>query len=247
MGFNGARKHQKVEDPRWLYWADRLGFLVWEEMANAQQYSPVSAQRLLTEWQAVVTRDRNHPCIITWAPINESWGIRTTPDAEPEVDLLRRLYRLTRSLDRTRLVVSNDGWEHARSDLCTIHDYADPDHLRERYASASSSVRPLPDGRRIYCEGYKYQGEPILVTEFGGIAFSDSQPASWGYSAVSNETEFHDRYRDLIEALTHRRVICGFCYTQLTDVEQEINGLLRADRTSKVALSKIRVLTQVGQ
>jgi hypothetical protein len=108
-------------------------------------------------------------------------------------------------------------------------------------------VRPLADGRRIYCEGFEYQGEPILVTEFGGIALADSQPGSWGYSAVSNEAEFYHRYRDLIDALTNGQVVRGFCYTQLTDVEQEVNGLLRADRTPKIALWKIRELTRVGQ
>src|SRR5919201_2619350 len=121
MGFNGARKHQKVEDPRWLYWADRLGFLVWGEMANANLHSPDGEERLLREWAAAVERDRDHPCIVAWVPLNESWGV--PPEAAAQAAMQERLYRLTHSLDDTRPVVSNDGWEHATTDLCTLHDY----------------------------------------------------------------------------------------------------------------------------
>ncbi|MGI8909918.1 MAG: glycoside hydrolase family 2 protein, partial [Rubrobacteraceae bacterium] len=116
MGFNGARKHQKVEDPRWLYWADRLGFLVWGEMANAYQYSPDYVRRITSEWQEAVRRDYNHPCVVAWVPINESWGVPDLATDPAQREHLLALYHLTRSLDSTRPVVSNDGWEHARTD-----------------------------------------------------------------------------------------------------------------------------------
>ncbi|MDQ3864993.1 MAG: glycoside hydrolase family 2, partial [Actinomycetota bacterium] len=111
MGFNGARKHQKVEDPRWLFWADTLGFLVWGEMANAYQYSPGYVRRITEEWQAAIMRDYNHPCIVAWVPMNESWGVPNLATDRQQIEHLLTLYHLTRSIDPTRLVVSNDGWE----------------------------------------------------------------------------------------------------------------------------------------
>jgi beta-galactosidase/beta-glucuronidase len=240
MGFNGARKHQKVEDPRWLYWADALGFLVWGEMANAYQYSPDYVRRITGEWQEAVRRDYNHPCIVAWVPMNESWGVPELASDPSQVDHLLALYHLTRSLDRTRLVVSNDGWEHALTDLCTIHDYGDAQDLASRYATPESSVSACPARRSIYAQGHGYRGEPILITEFGGIAFSGE---GWGYSTVTDAEEFLGRYGSLIAALLGSEAIQGFCYTQLTDVEQEINGLLTYDRQPKVELARIREIT----
>jgi beta-galactosidase/beta-glucuronidase len=242
MGFNGARKHQKVEDPRWLYWADTLGLLVWGEMANAYQYSPDYVRRMTTEWQEALVRDYNHPCIVAWVPMNESWGV---PDLEREPaqsEHLLALYHLTRSLDGTRPVVSNDGWEHALTDLCTIHDYRDADALRENYETPESTVKAMPARRPVYVSGHAYRGEPILITEFGGIAFSTDE-AGWGYSTVSDAEEFLARYESLVGALLQSKAIQGFCYTQLTDVEQEVNGLLTYDRNSKVPLERIGQIT----
>jgi beta-galactosidase/beta-glucuronidase len=242
MGFNGIRKHQKVEDPRWLYWADTLGLLVWGEMANAYQYSIDYVRRITAEWQEAIGRDYNHPCIVAWVPMNESWGV---PDLEREphqVEHLLALYHLTRSIDGTRPVISNDGWEHALTDLCTIHDYRDADALRESYRTTESAVAASPALRPIYVAGYGYRDEPILITEFGGIAFSgDAQ--GWGYSTVAGAGEFLERYESMIEALLQSESVQGFCYTQLTDVEQEVNGLLTYDRRPKAPLEKIREIT----
>ena len=129
MGFNGARKHQKVEDPRYLYWADKLGFFVWGEMASAYQYSPAYAAKITREWIEVIERDYNHPSIICWVPLNESWGIINMEGDERQRHHATAMYYLTKSLDPTRLVISNDGWEHTISDLLTIHDY-DQDYER---------------------------------------------------------------------------------------------------------------------
>ena len=246
MGFNGARKHQKVEDPRWLYWADRLGFLVWGEAANAYQYSPDYVRRFTAEWQEALRRDYNHPCIVTWVPMNESWGVREIPTDPRQVEHLLAMYHLTRSLDGSRPVVSNDGWEHALTDLCAIHDYRNAAVLAERYQTPETSLAE-PERRPVYAPGHGYRGEPILITEFGGIAFKTADPESWGYRTVSNAEELLERYGALVHALLQSAVVQGFCYTQLTDVEQEINGLLTYDRRPKAPLARIREITTAKQ
>jgi beta-galactosidase/beta-glucuronidase len=245
MGFNGARKHQKIEDPRWLYWADTLGFLVWGEMANAYTYSAGYVRRITAEWQEAVRRDYNHPCIVAWVPMNESWGVPELASDPRQADHLLAMYHLTRSLDRSRLVVSNDGWEHALTDLCTIHDYGGAADLSSRYATPESSVSARPAGRPIYAPGHGYRGEPVLISEFGGIAFSGEE-GGWGYSTVADTEEFLQRYESLIAALLQSETIQGFCYTQLTDVEQEVNGLLTYERKPKTDPARIRKITTRG-
>ena len=242
MGFNGARKHQKVEDPRWLYWADILGFLVWGEMANAYGYSTDYVRRITAEWQEAVQRDYNHPCIVAWVPMNESWGVPNLESEPAQREHLLALYHLTRSLDGTRPVVSNDGWEHALTDLCAIHDYRGAAALAATYATPESSVAAAPANRRIYVPGYGYRDEPILVTEFGGIAFA-GEDEGWGYSTVADAEEFLEKYGAVVDALLACGPVRGFCYTQLTDVEQEVNGLLTYGREPKVDLARLRGIT----
>jgi beta-galactosidase/beta-glucuronidase len=242
MGFNGARKHQKVEDPRWLFWADTLGFLVWGEMANAYQYSPGYVRRITAEWQEAIVRDYNHPCIVAWVPMNESWGVPNLVTDRSQTEHLLALYHLTRSLDPTRPVVSNDGWEHAITDLCNIHDYREAAALARSYATPESAVAAEPANRHAYVPGYAYKGEPILITEFGGIAFSGDEQG-WGYTTVASSEEFLENYEALIVALLGCEPVRGFCYTQLTDVEQEVNGMLTYDRRPKADLTRIREIT----
>ncbi len=246
MGFNGARKHQKIEDPRWLYWADRLGFLVWGEMANAYHYSPDYLRRITAEWQEAVRRDYNHPCIVAWVPMNESWGVPELETDPRQVEHLLALYHLTRSLDRSRPVVSNDGWEHAKTDLCTIHDYRDAETLGRIYETVESAIAHT-ERRPVYAPGYGYRGEPVLITEFGGIAFASADPGSWGYRIVSDAEGLLERYGSLIAALLRSDFVRGFCYTQLTDVEQEVNGLLTYDRRPKADLARIREITTASE
>ncbi|WP_338842111.1 sugar-binding domain-containing protein [Paenibacillus glucanolyticus] len=241
MGFNGVRKHQKSEDPRFLYWCDRLGLLLWSEAANAYEYSEAYVRRFTAEWQEIMERDYNHPCIITWVPLNESWGI-------PNVQMDRRqqqhglaMYHLTKSLDDSRPVVYNDGWEHMTTDLVTIHDYESRQEvLEERYATAASAVQAMPANRRIFVGGASYQGQPIFVSEFGGIAFKKSEWDGWGYSGAENEEDFLARLKAVVDPMFSSPVVQGYCYTQLTDVEQEINGLLTYDRKPKAPLETIR-------
>ncbi len=240
LGFNGARKHQKVEDPRWLYWADRLGFLVWSEMPSFHEHSAEAERRLATEWTEVVRRDRDHPCIVVWVPANESFGLQ---DVEPSVRsaFLVRLYELTHDLDHTRPVVSNDGWEQAVTDLCTIHDYSLPDDLALRYRSLERALDGTGSGHPPYNPGFAYRGEPLLVTEFGGTTLSGS--GGWGYHQVEGE-RFVEIYGGQVKALMDPGPVEGFCYTQLTDVEQEQNGLLTTDRAPKADPELIRPLTR---
>lgn len=244
LGFNGVRKHQKVEDPRYLYWADRMGLLVWGEMANCYAYSERAVQRVTAEWQQAVRRDYNHPCIVAWVPLNESWGVPELKADPRQRDHLASLYHLTKALDSTRPVISNDGWEHAHSDFLTIHDYEGKGEvLRERYHTRQNILSARPANRDLYAMGFQYQGEPILLTEFGGIAFQKHAEGGWGYTTAADEADFVRRYRDVVEAVVQSPQVQGFCYTQLTDVEQEINGLLTYDRQHKTDPETIRQIT----
>ena len=253
MGLNGARKHQKVEDPRWLYWADKLGLLVWGEMANAQQFSEEYVGRFVDEWQQVVERDYNHPSIVAWVPINESWGVGQILTDPRQQAHARSLYHLIHSLDATRPVVDNDGWEHTdATDLMTLHDYARTgEEMTAKYKVLETDRSRIPrNGREALAFGYRYNGTPFLMTEFGGIAFRLGAPVTaneWGYSGVEPTREaFVKRLEGLVKALVASPVWAGFCYTQLTDVEQEINGLLTADRKPKAEPEQLkRIFAQV--
>ena len=235
MGFNGARKHQKVEDPRWLHWADRLGFLVWGEMANFHEDTPEARRRFQDEWSAAVLRDRDHPSIVAWVPVNESFGL----DARA-AGFLDDLYRLTREIDSTRLVMSNDGWEHATSDLCTLHDYDPASELATRYGRLDSALAPRE--HPVYLPGHAYHGEPVVVSEFGGVTLDGS--GGFGYSQARDPAALLDTYREMVEALMAPGPVEGFCYTQLADVEQERNGLLTAARRPKIDPELLRPVTQ---
>ena len=241
LGFNGARKHQKVEDPRWLYWADRLGFLVWDEMPSFQAYSPQAEERLAAEWADVVRRDRDHPSVVAWVPANESFGLQEI-EASVRSRFLVRLYQLTRELDVTRPVVSNDGWEHSLTDLCTLHDYSRPAEVARRYRSLEGALDGTVSGHAPYNPGFEFRGEPLLVTEFGGLQLAGS--GGWGYGQVAGGGQLLRAYRGLVEGLMARGPVEGFCYTQLTDVEQERNGLLTFGRVPKVDPWLVRPITE---
>jgi beta-galactosidase/beta-glucuronidase len=240
FGFNGARKHQKVADPRWLYWCDRLGLVVWGEMANAQDYNDEYVARFTDEWQQIVARDYNHPSIITWVPINESWGVPDIATRWAQQEHAKAMFHLLHSIDPTRLVIDNDGWEHTdETDIFGIHDYARTgEELAAKYEVLKTDPATVPrNGREAVAFGYAYNGSPIVMTEFGGISYRVGQQKAeneWGYSGIEPTKEaFMTRLDGLVRALRSNRVIAGFCYTQLTDVEQEINGLMTYDRKPK--------------
>jgi beta-galactosidase/beta-glucuronidase len=253
MGFNGARKHQKLEDPRFLYWADRMGFLVSSEMANAYLYDEEYAAAFTREWIEAVRRDWNHPSIVIWNPINESWGVPNLGDPAQQQHL-RALYTATKSLDQTRLVIDNEGWEHTEmTDLFAVHDYArDEQTLGPRWMDFGKPGVGLPGRSRHWlAPGVAYNGAPLYLSEFGGIAYIPEghkvPEAAWGYSGVEKTAEAAlDRLRGLYRAIA-RSPFAGICYTQITDVEQEINGLMTYDRKPKFDSKLLREINATLQ
>lgn len=251
MGFNGVRKHQKIEDPRYLYWADRLGLIVWEEMPSAYHFNHQSLQRLTREWLDVINRDYNHPCIVAWVCFNESWGVPNLPRDMQQQHAVAALYHLTKAHDKSRLVIGNDGWEHVVSDLLTIHDYhRNPDVLAERYgtpeASQATSTQVLEHGRILVLDSADISDEPILLTEFGGIRYHPSAQQGWGYQEVDSAEKLLELYQAMIQAISGKG-LAGFCYTQFADTFQEQNGLLFSDRQPKVALDALAKATKGGR
>ena len=252
-GFNGARKHQKVEDPRFMYWADQLGFLVWGECAASPSFNEVAVARLTREWIEIIQRDYNHPCIVTWVPINESWGVSNLNYDKQQADHTLGLYFLIKSLDKTRLVISNDGWEMTVTDICAVHNYshgqkaetAKYEYYKEALATKENILAAMPANRNIYVDGFAHQGEPILLTEFGGIGFKVGDDAGWGYTTVATEEEYLEDYARIMEAVFASKILNGYCYTQLTDVEQEINGVFTYDRKPKCDMVKLNKLNNM--
>jgi beta-galactosidase/beta-glucuronidase len=248
MGFNGVRKHQKIESARFLYWADRMGLLVWEEMPSAYRYTTRSINRLTREWLEILERDRSHPCIVAWVPFNESWGVPDLPESSAQRHYVQSLYHLTKAIDPSRPVIGNDGWESVATDIIGIHDYDDqPARMGARYGLNDIESRLLqrerPGGRLLRLGGEDTTcHHPIMLTEFGGIAFGGANE-SWGYSRTDTDDQFFERYRALLECVRSLPALAGFCYTQLTDTYQEVNGLLYADRTPKLPIEQIASAT----
>ncbi|MFS4461014.1 glycoside hydrolase family 2 protein [Bdellovibrio sp. HCB2-146] len=252
-GFNGVRKHQKIEDPDFLYWADVLGLVVWEEMPSAYRFTHESVERIIQEWIEVIDRDMNHPCIVMWVPFNESWGVPDLAEKESHQHCVQALYHTTKTLDPTRPCIGNDGWESTATDLLGIHDYDDqPERLLRKYNSQTNVADMLsryrPGGRVLTVEGYPHGGLPIMITEFGGISFvSPSEGGvTWGYSSAQSSRDFRKRYEKLLEAVHRIEIFCGFCYTQFTDTFQEANGLFRADRTPKFSIRAMARATRAA-
>ncbi|MEP6800434.1 MAG: glycoside hydrolase family 2 TIM barrel-domain containing protein [Acidobacteriota bacterium] len=247
MGFNGVRKHQKIEDPRYLFWADVLGLAVWLEMPSAYRYTDRSIERVTREWTDVIKRDYSHPCVIGLVPFNESWGVPNLPDSPKERHYVRGLYHLTKTLDPTRPVVGNDGWESVATDIIGIHDYdPHPETLARRYQTEDVSPRLFqrerPGGRLLVLEGQT--DHPVILSEFGGMAYSRDTEKTWGYSRAGSAGGFADSYCKLLEAVRSVGMFSGFCYTQFADTYQEANGLLYADRTPKIPLDVIAEATR---
>ena len=256
MGFNGVRKHQKIEDPRYLYWADKLGLLVWEEMPSSYRFTRTAIKRMVREWGEAIDRDYSHPCIIVWVPFNESWGVPELTSQGIQRHAVEALYHLTKTLDSTRPVIGNDGWESGATDIIGIHDYDNnTEHMRQRYGAEIESGtmfdRRRPGGRVLTLDGFPHRGQPVMLTEFGGIAFQQkAEPGVkqiWGYSSATSEEEFARIYKELLNTVIHTALFSGFCYTQFADTFQEANGLLNADRSPKIPLERIAAATMVSR
>ncbi|WP_026566759.1 glycoside hydrolase family 2 protein [Bacillus sp. UNC41MFS5] len=245
MGFNGVRKHMKVEDQRFLYWADKKGLLVWSEMAATYEFSDEAVQNFTEEWIEVVKQHYNHPCIITWTPFNESWGVKNIYTDFKQQKFTEGIYHLTKAIDSMRPVIVNDGWEHTISDIISLHDYVEyGDEFIKRYMDKEKVVHndlAFNNFKHAMAQGYKYNGQPIIISEYGGIAINSEK--GWGYGEqVNSEEDFLNRYESITQGIKDTSYISGFCYTQLTDVQQEVNGLLKEDRVPKVDLNKIRAI-----
>lgn len=228
MGFNGARLHEKVFEPRFLYWADRMGYLCWGEMGNwGLDHTQIGALNAFTkEWLEIVARDFSSPAIIGWCPFNETWDKAGTRQND---DVLRMVYRMTKSLDSTRPCIDTSGNYHVESDIHDVHDYEqNPEEFGRRYGKGTEPIyERFPDRQK------RIDGQPVFVSEYGGIRWSDDT-SGWGYGeGPKTEEEFIARYKGLTDVLLDNPDHFAFCYTQLTDVEQEQNGLYTYHREPK--------------
>lgn len=258
MGFNGVRMHQKVEAPRFLFEADRLGLLVWGEMANAYEFSTSYVERFTKEWIDVVRRDMSHPCIVAWVPINESWGVPHLNTSAQQRAHLQSLYHLTKAIDPTRPVIDNDGWQHVETDMITVHDYRTASELEAGFSSRAAALQERVTGYPILLPPLttspRLDKLPILCTEFGGLALrvdsvlNTANGVDWGYANASDAQDFLGIFEAQVKALTKARsadgngIVQGFCWTQFADVEQEVNGLVTKDRKFKIPPDQIKAI-----
>lgn len=253
LGFNGLRVHQKVADPRFLAWCDRLGLAVWADAAATYRFSTRSFERLAREWTEIVARDRNHPSIVAWVPYNESWGIGQLQHDESQRWAVTALHAMIKTIDPSRVVLGNDGWEYTDGDIVGVHDYTqEADSLIDRFGDKVRADATVyggrTGGRRISLRGVSdaEQSRPIVLSEFGGVNFRSNDDAWAGYGGVSSPEEFLDRLQGLVAAAASDG-LAGYCYTQLTDTLQEQNGLLTESRRPKVSLAALsRVFGERG-
>ncbi|MBP3318034.1 MAG: beta-glucuronidase [Alistipes sp.] len=251
-GFNGARLHQKVFEERFYYWADKLGYLVWGEMASWDKNSSLvpAARNFISEWTNIVVRDRNHPALVVWTPFNEEWKNPTNESGR----FLTDVYHITRQLDPSRPVNTVSGGLYVISDFCTSHSYEqNGEKLHKRLFDGEKFYQP--QGPSIEQCGSSinklyYDGDvPYIIDEFGGIKCAETTPGSnsWGYGdAAKTREDFYKRLESLVKAITdHSDKICGFCYTQLTDVEQEQNGVYYYNREKKFDMERVRQIFQM--
>ena len=243
MGYNAMRIHQKIESPRFLYWCDRIGIAVWEEIPSMYQYRELQAHKIMNEITAIVERDINHPSIFSWVLFNESWGVQQIRFDVQQQNLTKGAYFTVKSMDPTRFAISNDGWQQTETDLLTIHDYsAYGEEITDRYDNKSCEIgdNPVAGQRRYaFAKGHCYSGQPIMITEYGGISYATD--GGWGYNEkVKTEEEFLNRFASLTHAIRKIPYMTGYCFTQFTDVENEQNGLVTIDREPKADISKIR-------
>ena len=249
LGYNGLRKHQKTEDERFLYWCDVKGMLVWSEMAAAYEYSDKAVEEFTREWTEIVRQNYNHPCIITWTPVNESWGVSQVETDPMQQHFTEMLYHLTKSMDRYRPVIVNDGWEHTISDIITLHDYEEVgETFYKRYMEFKDQILTTEvyhsSHKSAFANGFVYKGQPIIISEYGGIAFNNDD-SGWGYgNKVNNKEDFIRRFDEITTAVKELPYCCGFCYTQVSDVQQEINGLMDMERNFKVDPKVIKEINE---
>ena len=238
MGFNGARPHEKIFEERYFYHCDRHGYLVWGEFPNwgLDHSNPNSVFSILPEWLEEVERDRNHPSIIGWCPFNETWPVEHRPQIN---DVLRMVYLATKAADPGRPVIDVSGGFHVVTDIYDVHDYdQNPETFKANYDRFMTEGF-LYDWLKDKYGMQQYAGGPAFVSEYGGIRWAEGEKdetgvGSWGYGKdVEGLEDFKRRFKGLTDALLDNDKMLGLCYTQLTDVEQEQNGLYTYDRKAK--------------
>lgn len=247
MGFNGARKHQKMEDPYWYYLADELGFLTWCEMPSAYDFCEREILSVTKEWTEIVAAAKNFTSVVAYVPFNESWGIWQVLTNKRQQNFADGLYYITKTLDNTRLISTNDGWENTQAtDFISIHDYAyDDAEFDAKYISGKVD-EVYPAGRKLMVEGASYRGQPVLFTEFGGVAMkTNSGGSNWGYGESAADAEvFYARIDKLVKGV-YNCPFQGYCYTQVSDVQQEVNGLLDENHEPKFDVERLKkIFTQ---
>lgn len=244
-GFNGARLHQKVFEERYYYWADKLGYLTWGESASwvMDINDELAVRNYIGEWTEVVARDRNHPSLVTWTPFNETWGSRE--GVYPR--LIRDIYHITKSIDPTRPINDASGDDHILTDIWSVHNY-------EQDGSKLAEQLEFKEGKEPYRNSRDkkflavYEGQPYMVDEFGGIGWmsAEERKNSWGYGNIpQTPEEFYTRLESQVKALKDTKHVMGFCYTQLTDVEQEKNGIYYYNRTPKLDMKRIKAIFEL--
>ena len=250
MGFNGNRIHQKIESNRMLYLCDALGFIAWAEMPSAYEFGPGLIANVERELPAYLHKHVNHPSVFAYVLMNESWGVFDITHSEQQRAFVDSLYYQAKAFDPSRLVIGNDGYEQALTDIATIHDYnANAEELLHTYQNRRDEVlsgAPSPmGGRRVFCEGYEDQHVPVMVTEYGGVAYEPKGHSenSWGYGErITDPDKVVDQIVALTKAVMNIDYCVGFCYTQTSDVEQEVNGLLDHDHEYKFDPERIRTV-----
>ncbi len=240
LGFQGARLHQKVFERRFLYWADRLGYLVWGEYGNwgLDHSNPAALGAMLTPWLEAVARDFNAPSVIGWCPFNETWDYK---GRHQEDSVILSVYKATKALDPTRPVIDTSGNYHTQTDLYDVHDYEqDVDAFAAHYALMEAGG-PVYD----WCGRQHYGGQPYWVSEYGGILWDSHQEGGWGYGrGPESPEEYVQRFVGLTRVLMKNPKICGLCYTQLYDVEQEKNGIYTYNRQPKFTRAQMEQMHQ---
>ncbi len=212
-------------------------------MPSAYEFNQIMMERVTSEWQAILKSHYHFPSIMAYVLFNESWGVPSIISSKDQQDFTVGLYHLTKAIDSSRFIISNDGWEHTLSDLITIHSYLPyQDDLAKAYQNMdkilSNEFVKDAQARLVFAEGYFYQNQPIIISEYGGIAFESK--SGWGYGdQVKTEEEFINRLSGLTQAIKEIKDVSGYCLTQTTDVEQEVNGLLDPYRNPKVDLKNI--------
>lgn len=243
LGFNGARLHEKIFEPRFLYWSDKMGYLVWGEHGNwgLEIHNGDGIRNFLPEWMEALKRDFNHPSIIGWCPFNETWDGKQRQDNV----VLSTVYHATKAIDPTRPVIDTSGNYHVITDIFDVHDYTqDFEKFYKKYEA-------VKHGGEHYCsfpDRQKYEGQPYFVSEFGGAWWSNEAIDGWGYGdRPKSPDEVAERYEALASYLLDHPHICAFCYTQLYDVEQEKNGFYTYDRKRKLTDSAYERIKAVNK